>query len=325
MNAAIIGLGRWGQNLVEAAASRPGMSLRITRGVTRTPAKAEAFAGHHRLPLSDDYAAVLADPQIGAVLLATPHSQHPDQIRAAAAAGKHIFVEKPLALTLADARQAVQSCDAARVTLATGFNRRFLPAYRALCTGFPALGTALHVDAHFSGPFGYDYSAGMWRGTASENPAGGMAAMGIHMLDAMIHLMGPVRSVAALSRRRAVTAPLDDTTTVQLDFTSGATGTLTTLMATPPHWRLHVFGAQGWGAMPDQQTLEIRPLAGDTQRTVFPATDTLADELECFADCIAGRATWPVTLTEALSGVAAMEAIARSAAESGERITVDTA
>ena len=101
LNAAIVGMGGWGRQLVDAVLEdgRPKSErIRITRAVTRTPDNAAEFAKRHGLPLTDDYASVLGDPQIHAVVLATPHSQHVGQIEAAAAAGKHVFVEKPLTL-----------------------------------------------------------------------------------------------------------------------------------------------------------------------------------------------------------------------------------
>lgn len=324
VKAAIVGLGRWGQNLVASVSHKPGVPLRFVQGVTRTPSKAADFAAQQGFAISDDFDAMLADLAIEAVVLATPHSQHCAQICKAAQAGKHVFVEKPLALSLEEAREAIAQCNEHGVVLAVGFNRRFLPAFKELGGVFNAgtFGTALHVDANFSGPFGYDYTADMWRGTPAENPAGGMAAMGIHMLDAMIHLLGPVRYVSTLSRRRAVDAPLDDTTNVQLDFESGATGSLTTLMATAVNWQFQLFGSSGWGAIRDQHTLEINLLGQDPSRVQHDANDTLADELAVFAACIQGQGDFPVTQREALAGVAAMEAISMSAARDGERVSV---
>jgi predicted dehydrogenase len=324
VNAAIVGLGRWGQNLVTAASDQSNPQLRFVQGVTRTPAKAVDFALLHGFPVSDDFDAMLGDPSIEAVVLATPHSQHCAQICKAAQAGKHVFVEKPLALTLDEAREAIAQCNKHGVVLAVGFNRRFLPAFKELSDAYDAgkLGTALHIDANFSGPFGYDYTAEMWRGTSAENPAGGMAAMGVHMLDVMIHLLGPVRSVSTLSRRRAIEAPLDDTTHVQIDFECGATGSLTTLMATQTNWRLQLFGSSGWAALRDQQTIEFNLLGQDVSLVQHDTTDTLADELAAFVACVRGQAHYPVTQPEAMAGVAAMEAISLSAAKNGERTSV---
>jgi predicted dehydrogenase len=271
------------------------------------------------LKLERDYEAVLRAPDVDAVVLATPHSQHCDQIRAAAAAGKHIFVEKPLALSLADAESAVAAAKAAGVMLCVGFNRRFLPGYKSLFKASQAgdLGRLMHVEANFSGAFGYHYTNEMWRGAGSENPAGGMAAMGIHMLDAMLSIMGPVRRVATLSRRLAVPSDLDDVTSVILDFASGATGSLATLMATGGFWRLHVFGAEGWAQMPDQNSLVLADLSGKQTAHTFEPVDTLAAELDAFAGAIRSKAKYPVSFGEALAGVATMEAIGLSARNGG--------
>ena len=101
INAAIVGLGRWGQTLVSSVADSG--SIRFTRGVTRTVSKAEAFCAERGMTLGDDYSVALADPDIDAVVLATPHSLHLEQMLAAAEAGKHVFCEKPFTMTKADA------------------------------------------------------------------------------------------------------------------------------------------------------------------------------------------------------------------------------
>jgi len=325
VRAAIVGLGRWGQNLVTSVSGEPTAKLRFTRGVTRTPGKVADFCQSQGFPVSDDYEAVLKDRDVDAVVLATPHSQHCAQICAAARAGKHVFVEKPVTLSLYEAQKAVTVCKENSVVLCAGFNRRFLPAYKALggLTDAGDIGVPLHIDANFSGPFGYDYSADMWRGSASENPAGGMAAMGIHMLDAMIGLLGPVQAVSTLSRRRVLITSIDDTTTVQLEFANGATGSLTTLMATALNWRLQLFGSTGWAALPDQQSLTVQKIGKDAAHTTYDPTDTLRDELEHFALCISGGSAPAVTTLDILSGVAGMEAISHSAAHVGARTVVE--
>ena len=323
LRTAIVGLGRWGRNLVRAGAQTQGR-LVFVRAATRTPEKAAAFCDDHDVILDADLETLLRHDDVEAIVLATPHSQHAAQIRQVAAAGRHIFVEKPLALTLSDARTAFDACEKAGVKLAVGFNRRFLPAYLALREQIHTgrIGRPLHAEGSFCGPFGYDYGDGMWRGSRDENPAGGMAAMGIHVLDAMIAVMGPVRRVCVLSRRMAVSNGVDDTTTVQLDFTSGATGTLSTLMATASFWRLHVFGSAGWVQMPDQTRLSLATLDSSPEERVFTPTDTLATELDHFARSVRGDDLYPVTVTEALAGAAAMEAIGRSAQCGGTWIDV---
>lgn len=324
VNAAIVGLGRWGQSLVKANVELPGSRLQFVAAATRTPAKAEEFCASRNLVLEADFHAVLGREDVRAVVLATPHSQHGEQIRLAAKAGKHVFVEKPLALTTDDAESAIAAARQAGIHLCVGFNRRFLPAFQLVASHAEggSFGRALHIEGAFSGPFGYGYTDEIWRGSKDENPAGGMAAMGIHILDAMIAVMGPVHRVSTLSKRLAVSSSLDDTTTVMLEFTSGATGLLSTLMATGSYWRLHLFGSRGWALMPDQTTVTTSDVDGKRDTQAFEVANTLGQELDAFAGQIGGEGTFPVSLEQALAGVAAMAAIGESARRNGDWVEV---
>src|SRR3984893_1566908 len=147
---AIVGLGRWGRNIVEAASGHD--RLKIVRAVAPDVDAAREFCNRHHLDLSPPLDAVLADPAIKAVLLATPHSLHPAQVIACAGAQKHVFCEKPLALHRADAARMFGACNQAGVVLAVGHNRRFWPAMRALreIVAGGELGTILHVEGHNS-------------------------------------------------------------------------------------------------------------------------------------------------------------------------------
>ncbi|MFM7569988.1 MAG: Gfo/Idh/MocA family protein, partial [Betaproteobacteria bacterium] len=109
IRAAIVGMGVWGQNLVRHVQGRSSL-IRFTAGATRTPDKARAFAAQHGIQMFDSYDAVLAAADVDAVVLATPHTQHTDQIIAAARAGKHVFSEKPMGLDRSDAQRAAQAC-----------------------------------------------------------------------------------------------------------------------------------------------------------------------------------------------------------------------
>src|SRR4051794_6302072 len=146
MRAAIVGLGRWGRSLVTSVQGKSS-DIRFVLAHTRTRAAAGAFCREHELPLADSYEQVLADPKVDAVVLATPHSLHAQQIAAAATAGKHIHVEKPITLTRASADAAVAAARKAAVGSPAGSCRAFLPTgaglARALKTGRPGTGTSL--------------------------------------------------------------------------------------------------------------------------------------------------------------------------------------
>src|SRR5260370_4023810 len=150
IRAAIVGLGRWGRSLV---ASMQGKSaeLYFVRGPPRTRATAEDFCRAQGVPLADSYEELLANPDIEAVVLATPHSLHESQIVAAAAAGKHIHVEKPITLERASADRAVAAARKAGVVLAVGYCRRFHPSIgevrRRLAPGRLRCGIAMVGEA----------------------------------------------------------------------------------------------------------------------------------------------------------------------------------
>src|SRR5918912_2198938 len=124
IRAAIVGIGTWGRNLVTSVQGKSD-AIRFVAGATRTLAKAADFCQQHGIRLVPAYEQLLADREIDAVVLATPHSLHAEQIIAAARAGKHVFVEKPLGLDAREADEAVRACAEHRVTLAVGYNWRF--------------------------------------------------------------------------------------------------------------------------------------------------------------------------------------------------------
>jgi len=127
LKAAIYGMGRWGNRLVDSVQASD--KIRIVKGVSRDPSRHREFSAKTGIPVVSSYADVLKDPHIEAVVIATPHSLHYEHIMAAANAGKHIYVEKPFTLTRASAEQAVAACRAAGVTLTIGFNRRHAPSF----------------------------------------------------------------------------------------------------------------------------------------------------------------------------------------------------
>ena len=126
LNVAMIGLGWWGKELVRSA--QGSALMRFTRGVTLEPDTVRDFAKEMNIALGTSYEDVLADTSIDAVVLATPHTRHRAQVEAAAAAGKHVFCEKPFALTVEDAKAAIAACRKAGVALGVGHNRRLWPS-----------------------------------------------------------------------------------------------------------------------------------------------------------------------------------------------------
>jgi predicted dehydrogenase len=321
--AAIYGLGRWGNRLVESV--QKSKKIRIVKGISRDPQRHQEFSEKTGIALVGSYADVLQDPEIDAVVLATPHSLHHDQIVQAARAGKHVYVEKPITLTRATAEQAVAACRAAQITLGLGFNRRFSPSFVDMMRRIRAgdIGEVLHIEGQHSGPTGYRLKPGNWRATRAEAPAGGMTARGIHTLDAMIHIAGLVSSVYAFSERRVLAASveLDDTTSMLLKFASGVTGYLSTVFVTGELYRVHVFGTKGWLEIRGDTELLACGLEGEPERITFAVADKEKAALEAFADAVAARQPFMVPPEQAVNGIAVLEAIVVSA-ERGQPVSL---
>src|ERR1700677_1473829 len=246
IKAGIVGLGWWGKTLVESGEKSD--AIRFVAGTTRTVTpEVEAFAKQKRLRLRDDYQAMLAH-DIDAVVLATPHSMHATQVMAAAAAKKHVYCEKPFTLTKREAEDAVAAVKKAGVTLAVGYNRRFHPEMTKLREMIRAgeLGIILHVEATMTFPNVLFINPGHWRAEKHETPLGGLMPMGVHAVDGMIDLCGPIDHVFAQSFRRAVAVSADDTTSILFRMKEGMSGYLGTMTATGPGFSFQVFGSKGW-------------------------------------------------------------------------------
>jgi len=326
IRAAIVGIGRWGRTLVGAVQGKSS-AIRFTAGHNRTRAHAEAFCAEHGIALADSLDAILADPAIDAVVFATPHSEHGAQVERAAAAGKHVFMEKPFTLDRQSAARALDAVARAGVMLGVAYPRRFHPGIRELKARIDdgRLGTIAHCHGEQNAPAGLFMAPQSWRADPAEAPAGGMTASGVHNLDAMIHLFGRIDDVYATSLRRAVAYDAEDTTSVMLGFASGMSATLLSCIATAVSYRLAVFGTKGCAELLTPELdfhFTPTPDAMPAGRHRQPAPEVIENrgfngilaELEAFAAAIRGDKPYPIPADEVLHGVAAFEAIVRSAA-----------
>jgi len=322
IKAAIIGMGNWGHNLVSHVQGK-SEQIQFIAGATRTPEKAQAFADEFQLKLFDSYEALLASDEVDAVVLATPHTLHSEQIIAAAKAGKHVFSEKPIGLDLVSARAAAQACKDHDVVLSVGYNWRFQPALREIHRLIEngSLGRILHMEGNFCGPSAYRFSKDHWRHEKEEGPAGGMTGRGVHVLDAMIYLSGKVEQVTAQSYRLAQDFGIDDTTSMLMRFENWATAYLGTVIATAETWRLQVFCANGWVEVGDIEHLHTwglkvcmidREKLTSKPRPVectFDNMSTELAELEYFAQCIQAGQKLVLPDSDPIHNVAVLEAI----------------
>ncbi len=321
----MVGLGWWGRHMVNSVAGSD--RIEVVRLTSRNPAGHQAFAEEVGIPLADSYRHVLEDPEVEAVILCTPHSQHEEQVLAAVEHGKQIFCEKPLALTRASVERMLEAVNGAGLVLGVGHERRFESTMEAIA-GIVAsgeMGTLMHVEANFSHSIFASVAADNWRGSVEEAPAAGMTGMGVHLTDLFIAMMGPVESVSAQSARRVLDLPTGDLVTLQMRFRSGATGFVGAISATPYYGRFSVFGEKLWVEARD----DAHPQEGGRTHLVscgpdgvqhtrtFDPKDPVRANLDEWADAVAGRGRYRFSDEERIGNVALLEAIARSVRDGG--------
>ena len=330
INAAIVGLGWWGRYIVGSLQGKSD-NIRFIRAVDTDPDAASSFADENGLRFSSDFGDALNDDTVDAVILATPHSWHEEQIVQAAAAGKHVFSEKPLALKKTSAVRAVAACEHAGVILGVGHERRFEPALMEIKTLVDSgeLGTIMHVEANFSHDGLAAVKAGDWRASKTESPAAAMTGMGIHLTDTFIQILGTITQVHALTTKGVTAWESGDLVSAHMTFENGATGSFSSLLATPFFMRLHVFGSGGWAeardtVRPEQvgvTVLSTRLKGGDVEVRDVPSIDTVRVNIEAFAMAAEGGTAYPISMEDMAHNIAVLEAITVSA-ESGQQVTV---
>ena len=325
INAAIVGMGRWGQTLVNSVSDTEN-HLCFVAGTTRTLSKVEQYAAEKDIRLYSSFSEILSDNSVDAVVLASPHTTHFKQIKAAADAGKHVFCEKPFCLKSEDARIALETLEANNLKVAIGHNRRFSPNAIKLKTMIDNgdLGKLIQIEGNFSANMG-GYS-GEWRDSRNESPVGGMTSLGIHAVDMFINFFGNISSVQSVSRRVAIPFDIDDATGVLLDFENGQIGYLGTVAATGSLWQVRVFGTKAWSSIFAHDKFEIQSTDGKYESQTwegfeYPGITTIRDQLNAFALHCEGVKPFPITPDEILHGTQVLEAIIRSA-ETGTRINV---
>jgi predicted dehydrogenase len=322
LKTAQVGLGWWGSQVTKVL--RGSDKIDIVCGVDPSPEVAQRYRDAYGLPVLADFQRALDDPNIEAVILTIPHRLHEDAVVRAAAAGKQIFCEKPLSLTVASARKMVEACNRAGIILGIGHERRFEPAWEEMRRMADAgeFGTIIHMEAHWSHDRWLNMAADNWRGSKEESPAAGWTGMGVHLSDMMLSLVEPVIEVQAHTARRILAIPTGDVVSAHLRFADGTTGHIAALSATPDYARFAVFGSHAWAEARETQHVDPggtthfyvrrRGDAQQTRRDFEPAHPVKAG-YEHWADAVTGRAEYRFTDQQRLGNVAILEAVVRSA------------
>jgi predicted dehydrogenase len=318
LNVAMIGLGWWGKQLVEAAKAF-GAPVNFTRGVTFEADGAKEFGDTHKIAIGRSVEEVLADKNVQAVFLATPHSTHRALVEQVAAAGKHIYCEKPFALSKADAQAMLDACKRAGIVIAVGHHFRLMPSMRALgeLKAQGAFGTVMHAEGNYSHDWLANYPLESWRMAPQESRAGGMTGMGIHVLDSFREFVGPMKRVAALAKSRARQLEVGDTTSALIEFENGATGTLATTLKTPFVWRFAIYGENCWAESVNETRLIVRRAGQEPETIDRPKEVHLGRNIDDFAKAVLEKRAFPIDQAGIVQTVGALEAVFKSADANG--------
>ena len=230
VRAAIVGCGSYGAEHAKFLSAYPGVKLVAVADIAA--ARAEEFKQKYGAGYATgDVAKIWADPDIDAVWICTQHHTHAPLAEAAAAAGKNFFLEKPLALTLADCNRIVAAVEKAGVIASSGFKLRFFTAVVAAKAFLPkpTLTMAQVIDDHWPSDF--------WANDPIQG-GGNVLSQGCHMVDTVLHLhpTPPVRVYAAGGNRHHPTRDIVDTASITLTFADGAVATVAVGdCGVPPH------------------------------------------------------------------------------------------
>jgi predicted dehydrogenase len=325
IRAGIVGLGRWGRLLVTAVAGKSD-DIGFVLAATRTRANAEDFCREKQITLVESYDDILRDPDIDAVVLATPHSRHRVQALAAIEANKHVFVEKPLTLDLNSALAVADAARKAGLVLAVGLTRRFHPSVAELRgrARDGRLGKIVAMVAQHTTSTAQFIAPDNWRAAPEEAPGGAFTAVGVHALDHMIEFAGRVHDVRCVTARN-YPGPSDDTNATMLRFEAGATGLIFCSVATATNFEFAVYGTQGLAEIsrPDLSRFRFAPIATVAPTGLVPAPpdeilqfsgfDMLHAEMTAFAHSIRDGNPYPVPIADVLHGMAVFDAVVQSA------------
>lgn len=308
---ALIGLGMWGGRLGDAAV-RAG--LRVVTCFAPDEQRRAAAAARLDCEAAPSLDAALEHPEVEGVLVVTPNHTHAKHALAAAERGRHVFVEKPIADTVEEAERMRAACAAAGVQLMVGHAFRRLGAARRTkeLVDSGALGHVVLAEATFSLPG--NLPDGAWRAHRQTNPGGPIMQLGIHHVDTLAYLVGPIAAATGRFHRVATPADIDDVGVVTLEFGTGALGVVTGSYVSPKTFELRLQGTKAvldyrtdLSIWPDAQRMDAETtlsLAGEP--VTFAERDMLADELAEFGRCIRDG-TAPETGPE--EGIAALRVV----------------
>ena len=336
LRTALIGVGAWGKVLAKAASQ--SQTIEFAACVGRNPERLAAFSRETGIP-AGKIDVVLADKTIAAVALALPNEMHLDFARRAAAAGKHVYIEKPIANTMADALAIAALEQTHGVRIVVGHCARLLTGVRAIRAAIDAgkLGKISQIEANFSNDRGLRITPQDWRWYSKSAPGGSLSQIGVHQFDTLRYLGGDIAAVSASAGRHSPAgAEVEDQWIVAVHFADGRLGTMISSWTSPGTFNVRATGADAlmfydidqthWASpekLHENASLYMQSRGkGPAERQALPVPpgNMYRDELELFADSIAADKECELSAQNGCQAVAAVYAALKSAEDSSRKV-----
>ena len=314
---ASVGIGWWSNVLAEGA--RRSDAVEIAACYTRSPDKREDFARTFGCKAAGSFEEILADDSIDAIINTTPNQSHLETTRAAAEAGKHVFLDKPIATNVADGRRIARICRDAGVVLALGYQRRRESHFRWIRDRIAAgeFGAMVQAEANISRDREGKFAPGSWRFTAEGMPGGVMLQIGIHYTDVLEMLLGPVKRVSGMSTQLALPGDNPDVANVMMQHENEAISILSTCYASAAeYYMMNIYGREATAYFDQHNGLRHQKRHSDEVKAIScEENDTIVEQLSEFADCIRNGGEPEVGGEKATESLAVILAGVRSAKE----------
>jgi predicted dehydrogenase len=323
LRVACIGMGWWSDVLADAI--KRSDKIKIVSCFTRSEDKRAAFAKKYGCTPAPSYEAILADPAIEAIINTTPNDVHLPTTRQAAEAGKHVFLDKPIANNVTEGRAITEVCRQANVVLGMGYQRRRESHFRWIRQQIDAgvFGKLVNAEANISRDRLGQIDLSSWRYQAAGMPGGVMLQIGIHYTDVLTYLMGPVKAVRGQFAQLVLPGDNPDVASMILEHDNGALSTLNASYASASEYYLmNIYGKEATAFYDLHGGLRLLKRSENKPQPIqAPKNDTFVEELEEFAAAVRGTGKPEVGGNYATVSLAVVRAGILSARE-GRRVEV---
>jgi predicted dehydrogenase len=315
----------WWSDVLADAIVRSGR-MKIVSCYSRSRDKREAFARKYACTAAASYEEILGDRRIEAIINTTPNSAHLETTSAAAAAGKHVFLDKPIANTIDDARAITAACRRAKVVLALGYQRRRESHFRWVREKIQAgvFGKLVNAEANISRDRLGKIDLNSWRYTAEGMPGGVMLQIGIHYTDVLEYLIGPVKAVSGRFVRLVLPGDNPDVASLVLEHENGALSTLNASYASASEYYLmNIYGKEASAYYDMHNGLRWLKRGSDKSEPVATQkNDPIMEELDEFANAVRGDGEPEMDGERSTRSLAVLLAGIKSARE-GRRVEIE--